>query len=102
MPSNFAAHFGPPPTGVGSRHKNTIDGHAPYSNFAPRLGFAWQPLTSGKLVVRGGAGIFYNPLGLDFIVHAYETGSPYAGTYDYAAGAAAGSQSTLAAPYPLI
>jgi hypothetical protein len=29
------------------------------NNIAPRLGFAWQPLSSGRMVVRGGYGIFY-------------------------------------------
>jgi hypothetical protein len=31
-----------------------------YNNFAPRIGFAWQPLDDSKTVVRGGVGIFYN------------------------------------------
>jgi hypothetical protein len=29
------------------------------NNFAPRLGFAWNPLASNKLVVRGGYGIYF-------------------------------------------
>ncbi len=29
------------------------------NNFAPRFGFAYQPTTSGNLVVRGGIGIYY-------------------------------------------
>ncbi|MBZ5581483.1 MAG: carboxypeptidase regulatory-like domain-containing protein [Acidobacteriia bacterium] len=31
-------------------------------NFAPRLGFAWQPFHDGKTVVRGSAGVFYSQL----------------------------------------
>ncbi len=29
------------------------------NNLAPRIGFAWQPLASGRMVVRGGYGMFY-------------------------------------------
>jgi hypothetical protein len=103
VPSNFVAHFGEPPTGVGFAPNNhTVTGHAPYSNFAPRFGFAWQPLKSTKLVVRGGGGIFYDRTGLDLVVHAYETGSPYAATYDYPFLSSRWAQATLAAPYPHI
>lgn len=35
-----------------------LQGHAPFTNFAPRLGFAWQPFN--KLVVRAGAGEYYD------------------------------------------
>ena len=35
----------------------------PKTNFAPRLGFAWSPSRySRKLVVRGGFGLYYNPV----------------------------------------
>jgi len=101
--SNFEANFGAPPAGVGiSPNEHSVENHAPYSSFAPRFGFAWQPTKSGKLVVRGGFGIFYNRVGLDFIVHAFEQGYPYAATYDYTLGSARWLQATLAQPYPTI
>lgn len=34
--------------------------NADYLNFAPRIGFAYQVLPSGKLVLRGGYGLFYD------------------------------------------
>lgn len=102
VPSNFEKFFGPPPAGVGvADNKYSIQGHAPYSNFAPRIGFAWQPLSS-KLVIRGGFGIFYNRVGLDSVVHAYEQGYPYAATYDYSTGSSRWAAATLAQPYPQI
>jgi Carboxypeptidase regulatory-like domain/TonB dependent receptor len=33
---------------------------SPHNNFSPRIGFAWQPLNTSKLVVRGGYGWYYN------------------------------------------
>src|SRR5207237_949189 len=41
---------------VGKRLLTSVDPN----NFAPRVGFAYSPLTSGRLVVRGGYGIFYS------------------------------------------
>ena len=101
--ANFSKFFGPPPAGVGiSRNDTNVDGHAPYSNFAPRIGFAWQPVSGGKLVVRGGFGIFYNRVGLDSVVHAFEQGAPYAQTYDYNPGGARYEAATIANPYPAL
>jgi len=56
--------FGPPPAGVLVRpSKSFYDNGAPHDTFAPRLGFAWQPLGSGgRLVIGGAYGWFYqNP-----------------------------------------
>ena len=47
--------------------------------------------------MRGGFGIFYNRLGLDSVVHAFEQGAPYAQTYDYNVGSARWAAATLAA-----
>ena len=38
-------------------------------NFEPRIGFAWDPFSNGKLAVRGGAGLFdVLPLPYQFIL----------------------------------
>ncbi len=43
---------------VGKRILRSIDPN----NLAPRVGFAFTPLASGRLAVRGGYGIFYSPV----------------------------------------
>src|SRR5688572_1441987 len=58
--SNFI--FGPGGGLTGARVEPTSELYEPdRNNFAPRLGFAWSPgRFRDNLVVRGGAGIFYN------------------------------------------
>ncbi len=36
------------------------------NTFAPRIGFAWDPFSDGKLAVRGGFGVFYDHMDSDF------------------------------------
>jgi hypothetical protein len=58
VPSNFKGTMA---AGVYRNTRRTpLPIGAPLTNFAPRLGFAWQPLSGSSLVVRGGYGIFYD------------------------------------------
>ena len=61
VPANYN---GPLPAGLIQSKNNCATQHcAPWDNFAPRIGFAWQPLSSNRWVVRGGAGFFYDLIG---------------------------------------
>ena len=61
VPSNYN---GPLSAGLTqSGRKCATQNCAPHDNFAPRVGFAWQPLSSNRWVVRGGAGFFYDLIG---------------------------------------
>ncbi len=62
----------------------------------PRFGFAYQ--AASKLVIRGGAGLFYDRIGADRFVHAVEQGNPYSTTLDYSGSAAA--PFTIQNPFP--
>ncbi|HTA43223.1 MAG TPA: carboxypeptidase-like regulatory domain-containing protein [Bryobacteraceae bacterium] len=97
VPSNFTSHYGQPPAGVlVSPNLTTERVGARLTNFAPRVGFAFQ--ANSKLVLRGGAGIFYDRVGGDRIVYSVEQGNPYSATLDYNAF----NNQTLANPFPTL
>ncbi len=48
---------------VGKRIVRSVDPN----NFAPRVGFAYSPLDSGHLIVRGGYGIFYSRVSFIYV-----------------------------------
>ncbi len=61
MPSNYNGPF--IPAGVYQSTVPYFQGKsAPWDDFAPRVGFAWQPTSSNRLVLRGGLGYFYDLL----------------------------------------
>ncbi len=61
LPNNYTGSL--IPAGVyQSNLPNATRLKAPLDDFAPRIGFAWQPTSSNKLVLRGGAGYFYDQL----------------------------------------
>ena len=97
VPNNFIAHYGQPPAGVFvSPNSIPLEKHVPYSNFAPRVGFAYQ--VNSKLVLRGGAGLFYDRVAANQYVHGVEQGNPYAITVDYVGA----NPYTLASPFPAL
>lgn len=48
------------------------------NNFAPRAGFAYSPLDSGRLVIRGGYGIFYSRLSAVYLINTINGPPNYA------------------------
>ena len=82
VPANWSG--GPLPAGVfQSNHSNLGQNQAPLNDFAPRVGFAWTPLSGNlgnRFVVRGGAGLFYEQVS-SFTQDSSLTNDPYAITF---------------------
>jgi hypothetical protein len=101
VPSNYNPAINPaPPVGglfqnslkIGTQNKEPID------NFAPRLGFAWLPLKSDRLVVRSGFGFFDDRLTDGNYPTVYYISNPYAVLLSRSGQA--NYYSSFAQPYP--
>ncbi len=78
LPANYSGPF--IPAGVYQSNLNNAYRHnAPWDDFAPRLGFAWQPTASNKLVVRGGGGMFYDLISGQYLASPMARSNPMYG-----------------------
>ncbi|MCU1314921.1 MAG: Oar protein, partial [Candidatus Acidoferrum typicum] len=50
-----------------------------YKSFAPRIGLAWDPKGDGKTTVRGGWGLFYNPIE-QLVLEQFQAEPPFGGS----------------------
>jgi hypothetical protein len=100
VPSNYdTKSWGPLPAGViRSNHLIPTHNGVPLDDYAPRVGFAWLPLTNtNRFVIRGGAGFFFDRTNGDDMIHAVEEAPPY--SHDVNETGPANAFSSLAAPF---
>jgi hypothetical protein len=95
VPSNYTGPMFPGI--VNSGHTVATKVGVPLDDFSSRIGFAFQPTKSNRLVFRGGMGFFFNRVDGNLLVHSIEQSPPYAPTLDQAAQT--NSFSSLAAPF---
>jgi Carboxypeptidase regulatory-like domain len=50
-----------------------------YKAFAPRIGIAWDPWKNGKTTIRGGFGLFYNPIE-QLVLEQFQAEPPFGGS----------------------
>jgi len=50
-----------------------------YKSFAPRIGIAWDPWKNGKTTIRGGFGLFYNPIE-QLVLEQFQGEPPFGGS----------------------
>jgi Carboxypeptidase regulatory-like domain/TonB-dependent Receptor Plug Domain len=65
-------------TGVLINNNKTLVHGAPYNDFGPRIGLAWQPFAR-NLVVRAGYGIFYDAVYANLLANNNAGNPPYSG-----------------------
>ncbi|HTR25574.1 MAG TPA: carboxypeptidase-like regulatory domain-containing protein [Terriglobales bacterium] len=95
VPKNYS---GPAiPDGVLRAGTNsTVMGDMPRDNFAPRIGFSWQPVSSNKLAVRGGFGYFFDRIAITTPAESAEQSIPFGYTIPFNWF---GSTASLAVPF---
>lgn len=74
--------------------------YADYTNFAPRVGFAWRPRNTQKMVVRGGYGVFYTGHVLNPIRNSLQNQFPFTVTESYSRNASFLDRVTFSNPFP--
>jgi hypothetical protein len=80
VPSNFPFSLYPPPVGgvFQLNRQGYTQGGTPVKNFAPRVAFAWSPLSNKRLVLRSGFGVFYDRAAATIYIGGINQAAPYA------------------------